>query len=67
MSCHHCNDNLVKRHSIFWALHTKWYPSVKKSTKKKLNTTSGRRLYGCQGQNKIGGAHLHHVGSAIHA
>ena len=27
----------------------------------------GKRLYGGQGQNKIGGAHLRHVGSAMHA
>ena len=27
----------------------------------------GNRLNGCQGQNKIGGAHLHHVGIEIHA
>ena len=51
------HDNLSKWHIDCWVLHTKWYPSVRIS-----KHDLGRRLYGGQGQHKIGGAHLGHVG-----
>ena len=35
--------------------------------KKEVKHDIGRTLYGGQGENKIGGAHLRHVGSAMHA
>ena len=53
------HDNLSKWHRDCWALHTKWYPSVRFEL--------GNRLNGGQCQNKIGGAHLHHVGIAMYA
>ena len=128
LQCMH--DNLFKRHvhGFCWALHAKWYPSVRideenpsktrpreeviwrSRSKQNRRCTSmscwqcnacmlicwkgiafaghcnqsgthqwgttkkiqvkhdlGRRLYGGQGQNKIGGAHLRHVGIAMHA
>ena len=65
LQCMH--DNLLKRHSFCWALQAKWYPSVRIDEENPGLTQLGRRLYGGQGQNKIGGAHLHHVGIAMHA
>ena len=65
LQCMH--DNLLKSHSFCWALHTKWYPSVRIDKKIQVKYDLGRRLYGGQGENKIGGAHLRHVGSAIYA
>ena len=66
LQCMH--DHLLKRHSFCWALHAKWYPSVRIDEKKsKVKHNLGRRLYGGHGQNKIGGAHLGHVGIAMHA
>ena len=43
-------------------------PISKKLTEKiQVEHDLGKRLYECQGQNKIGGAHLGHVGIAMHA
>ena len=39
----------------------------KLTEKIKVERDLGKRLYECQGQNKIGGAHLGHVGIAMHA
>ena len=61
------HDNLSKWHIDCWVLHTKWYPSVRIDEKIQVKHNLGRKLYGGQGQHKIGGAHLHHVGSAMHA
>ena len=61
------HDNLLKRHSFCWALHAKWYPSVRIDEKIQVKHDLGRRLYGGQDQHKIGGAHLGHVGIAMHA
>ena len=58
------DDHLLKRHSFFWALHAKWYPSVRIDEKIQVKHDLGMRLYGGQGQHKIGGAHLGHVGIA---
>ena len=65
VQCMH--DNLLKRHSFCWALHAKWYPSVRIDKKFQVKHYLRKRLYGRQGQNKIGGAHLGHVGIAMHA
>ena len=59
-------DNLLKIHSFCWALHTKWYPSVKIAKEIHVKHDLGNRIDGGQGQNKIEGPHLHHVGIAIH-
>ena len=64
LQCMH--DNLLKMHSFCWELHAKWYPSVKIEEKNQKHDL-GRRLYGGQGQHKIGGAHLGHVGIAMYA
>ena len=62
------HDNLLKSNSFCWALHAKWYPSVRIKEKKiQVKHDPGRRLYRGQGQNKIGGAHLGHVGITMHA
>ena len=62
------HDNFSKWHIDCWVLHTKWYPSVRIDEKKKEAIYElGNRLNGGQGQNKIGGEHLHHVGIAMHA
>ena len=60
------HDNWLKRHSFCWALHAKWYPSVRIDDKIQVKHDPGKRLYGGQGQHKIGGAHLGHVGIAVH-
>ena len=60
------HDNLFKMHGFCWALHAKWYPSVR-IDEEQVKHDLGRRLYGGQGQHKIGGSHLGHVGIAIHA
>ena len=66
LPCMH--DNLLKRHSFCWALHAKWYPAVRIDEKKiQIKHDLGKRLYGGQGQHKIGGAHLCHVGIATRA
>ena len=65
LQCMHAN--LLKRHSFCWALHAKWYPSVRIEEKIYVKHDLGRRLYGGQGQHKIGGAHLGHVGITLHA
>ena len=64
LQCKH--HNLLKRHVFCWALHAKLYPSVKLIEKIQVKNDLGKRLYGGQGQNKIGGAHICHVGSAMH-
>ena len=51
------HDNLSKWHGVCWALHTKWYLSVR-IEEEKLS-------YTCQGQNKIGGAHLCHCNACM--
>ena len=61
------HDNLLKMHGFCWVLHAKWYPSVKINEKIQVKHDLGKRLYGGQGQNKIGGAHLGYVGIAMHA
>ena len=68
------HDNLSKWHMIVGAAHKVVPISENQRRKYKLNTTSiqvkhnlGRRLYGGHGENKIGGAHLGHVGIAMHA
>ena len=58
------HDNMSKWHIDCWALHTKWYPSVRID---EVIHEVGNRLNGGQCQNKIGGEHLHHVGIAMHA
>ena len=66
LQCMH--DNLLKMHGFCWALHAKRYPSVRIDGKKiQVKHDLGRRLYGGHGQHKIGGAHLGHVGIAMHA
>ena len=65
LQCMH--DNLLKRHSFCWALHAKCYPSVRINKQIQVKHDLGRRLYGGQGQPKIGGAHLGHVGITMHA
>ena len=64
VQCMH--DHLLNRHGIFWALHAKWYPSLGSTKKIQVKHNLGR-LYRGQGQSKIGGSHLHHVGIAMHA
>ena len=66
LQCMH--DNLFKRHAhdFCWALHANWYPSVRIDEENPSKHDLGRRSYGGQGQNKIGGAHLGHVGIAMH-
>ena len=50
------HDNLLKRHSFCWALHAKWCSSVRIDEKKtQVKHDLGMRLYGGQGQHKIGG------------
>ena len=61
LQCMH--DNLLK----CWALHAKWYPSVRIDEKIQVKHGLGKRLYGGQGQHKIGGAHLGDVGIAMYA
>ena len=63
----HIHENLSKWHIDCWVLHTKWYPSVRIKKKIQVKHDLGRRLYGGQGQHKIGGAHLGHVGIAMNA
>ena len=42
LALQYMHNNLLNRHSFCWALHAKWYPSVRIDEKKsKLNTTSG--------------------------
>ena len=65
LQCMH--DNLLKRHGFCWALHAKLYPSVKSTEKIQVKHDLGKRLYGGQGQSKIGGANLCHVGITMHA
>ena len=65
VQCMH--DNLLKRYSFCWALHAKWYPSVRIYENIQVKHDLGKRLFGGQGQHKIGGAHLGHVGIAMHA
>ena len=40
---------------------------ISEDRRKKVKHNLERRLYGGQGQNKIGGAHLPHVDIAMHA
>ena len=61
------HNNLLKRHSCWWALHAKWYPSVRIDEENQVEHDHGSRLYGGQGQNKIGVAHLRHVGVVMDA
>ena len=61
------HDNLSKWYIVCWALHAKWYPSVRIDKKIQVIHKPGNRLNGGQCHNKIGGAHLHHVGIAMHA
>ena len=56
VQCMH-DKNVLKKHSFCWALHAKWYPSVRLYKENPSKNDLGRRLYGGQGQNKIGGAH----------
>ena len=65
MQCMH--DHLLKRYSFCWALHAKWYPLVRIDETIQVKDYLGKRLYGDQGQHKIGGAHLGYVGIAMHA
>ena len=57
--------NLLKMHSFCWALHATLCPSVRINKEIQVKHDLWSRLY--EGQNKIGGAHLRHIGSAIHA
>ena len=65
VQCMH--DHLLKRYRFCWALHAKLYPSVRIDENIQVKDDLGKRLYGGQGQHKIGGAHLGHVGIAMHA
>ena len=66
LQCMH--DTWLKRHDFCWVLHAKLYPSVKIDEENtKIKHELGRRLYGGHGENKIEGAHLGHVGIAMHA
>ena len=61
------HDNLSKWHIDCWVLHTKWYPSVIIDEENpQVIHVLGNMLNGGQCQRKIGGAHLCHVGIAIH-
>ena len=62
LQCMH--DNLFKMHGFCWALHAKWYPSVRIDEEHPSKTQPSD---GGQGQHKIGGSHLGHVGIAMHA
>ena len=42
-------------------------PSAPREIKIQVKHDLGRRLHGGHGENKIGGAHLGHVGIAMHA
>ena len=42
-------------------------PLARREIKIQVKHSLGKRLYGGQVQNKIGGAHLGHVGIAMHA
>ena len=55
VQCMH--DHLLKRQ----------YPSVRIDEKNQIKHDLGKRLYGGNGQNKIGGTHLAYVGIAMHA
>ena len=61
------HDNLLQWHSFWWVMHTKSYLSMR--TTKKIQVKHGlwNRINAGKGQNKIGGAHLHHVGCAMYA
>ena len=65
VQCMH--DNLLKRHSFCWALHNVIPISEDRRKKIQVKHDLGKRLYGGQGQNKIGGAYLGHVGIDMHA
>ena len=58
------HDNLSKWHIDCWILYTKWYTSVR--IDEEVIHELGNRLNGGQCQNKIGGAHLCHVVTAMH-
>ena len=69
MSCWHCNACMI----ICWkgmafVGHCKQSGTHQWGSTKKIQVKHDlrRRLYGGQGQNKIGGAHLHPVGIAMH-
>ena len=65
LQCMH--DDLLKGHGFCWALHESCTHQLKSTETIQVKHDLGKRLYGGQGQNKIGGAHLCHVGSAMHA
>ena len=62
LSLPYIHDHLLKGHSVCWVVPI----SADRRRKSRLNMTLGR-FKGGQGQNKIGGVHLHHVVIAIYA
>ena len=64
VQCMH--DHLLKMYSFYWVLYVKWYLLVRIDEKVQVKDDLGKRLYGGQGQHRIGCAHLGHVGIAMH-
>ena len=65
LQCMH--DNLLKMHGFCWALHAKWYPSVRIDEEHPSKTRPRKEgIWKSRSKQKIGGAHLCHVGIAMH-